>query len=200
MFGDPVTNEKGWEVKTLEDVCMKITDGEHLNPVFTNDGIKMVMANNVRDCLDFTGCKYISIDNYKKFSKKCNPEFGDVLLVSRGATIGRSCINSSLEKFSLMGSVILIKPKKNTLINKYLLCWLQNEKIRPYIFNTSAASAQQAIYMKDLKKRAIVCPPIQYQTEFSRIISNIEEQKSLVKKAINETQYLFDSLMSKYFD
>ena len=32
MFGDPVTNPKGWEKKTLKKVCFKITDGSHHSP------------------------------------------------------------------------------------------------------------------------------------------------------------------------
>jgi type I restriction enzyme S subunit len=200
MFGDPFNNDKGWEFKTLDDICIKITDGEHINPTFVNNGIRMVMANNVRDNVDFNGCKYISDKDYKKFSKKCNPELGDVLLVSRGATIGRACINDSLEKFSLMGSVILLKPNKNIVDRNYLLSWLQNKRVRPYIVNTSSASAQQAIYMKDLKKRTIFYPPLSLQNHFASKVTKIEEQKALVKKAIDETQYLFDSLISEYFE
>jgi len=38
------------------------------------------------------------------------------------------------------------------------------------------------------------------QNQFADIVAKIEEQKKLVKKAIDETQTLFDSLMSEYFD
>ena len=43
-------------------------------------------------------------------------------------------------------------------------------------------------------------PPIELQNKFGQIVSNIEEQKSLVKQSITQSQNLFNSLMSKYFD
>jgi type I restriction enzyme S subunit len=45
----------------------------------------------------------------------------------------------------------------------------------------------------------IPIPLISLQNQFAEIVTKIEEQKTLVKKAIDETQYLFDSLMSEYF-
>ncbi|MDG0792056.1 restriction endonuclease subunit S [Cohnella ginsengisoli] len=147
-------------MKTINELCSKITDGEHLNPVFADSGVKMLMANNIQDELELTNCKYISESDHNKFTMKCNPEFGDILMVSRGATIGRACINNTTEKFSLMGSVILIKPNISFITNRYLLAWLRHDQIRDRIANTSSASAQQAIYMKDLKKKIIMCPPL----------------------------------------
>lgn len=46
----------------------------------------------------------------------------------------------------------------------------------------------------------IYIPPLELQNRFAEIVAKIEEQKALVKQAIDETQLLFDSLMSQYFD
>jgi len=54
-----------------------------------------------------------------------------------------------------------------------------------------------ASFFNNLK---ISVPPLELQQCFAEIVTKIEEQKALVKKAIEETQTLFDSLMSKYFD
>jgi len=51
-----------------------------------------------------------------------------------------------------------------------------------------------------IKSFEIPLPPLQLQTQFGNIVTKIEQQKALVKKAIDETQYLFDSLMSEYFE
>ena len=42
MFGDPVENEKGWEVKMLGDVCTDITDGDHMPPPKSEYGIPFI--------------------------------------------------------------------------------------------------------------------------------------------------------------
>jgi len=50
-----------------------------------------------------------------------------------------------------------------------------------------------------LKGLIIPLPPSTLQNQFAAIVTKIEEQKSLVQKAVDETQYLLDSLMSEYF-
>ena len=177
MFGDPIINERKWLTKQLGEVCTKITDGEHQNPLFTESGIPMVMANNIRTFVVFESCKYISKNDYEKFSRKCKPEKGDILLVSRGATIGRCCINDSDIPFALMGSVILIKNNPQYVLSEFLCNWLQNEAITKEIYTTSSASAQQAIYMKDLNKKLICIPPLRIQEKFSEFVNQVNKSK-----------------------
>ena len=56
------------------------------------------------------------------------------------------------------------------------------------------------ISKEKLKGLKIPLPVYFKQTQFASIVTKIEEQKALVKKAIDETQVLFDSLMSEYFE
>lgn len=177
MFGEPIKNPREWRKVKLNEVCSKITDGEHQNPRFINEGVPMIMANNIREKVDLTSCKYISEEDYIKFSKKCKPEVGDVLLVSRGATIGRCCENDEEMKFSLMGSVILLKNKKDIINSKFLVNWFNNEGIKKAIYLTSSASAQQAIYMKDLKEKNIILPPIELQNQFAGFVKQVDKLK-----------------------
>ena len=51
-----------------------------------------------------------------------------------------------------------------------------------------------------IKSIEVISPPISLQTKFAAIVTKIEEQKALVQKAIDESQYLFDSLMNEYFN
>jgi len=199
MFGDPILNPRGWKKAKLNDVCFKITDGEHQNPEFIDRGIPMVMANNIRDTVDLKNCKYISQEDYNKFSKKCKPEIGDVLLVSRGATIGRCCENTEEKDFSLMGSVILLKNNKKIIESKFLVNWFKHGGIKKVIYTTSSASAQQAIYMKDLKEKNIILPPIEVQNQFADFVKQVDKLKFEMEKSLKELEDNFNSLMQKAF-
>ena len=200
LFGSPIANEYGWPIATLGELCLKITDGEHQNPQFVDNGMPMVMANNVQDKgVVFDGCRYISTENYEKFSRKCCPEFGDVLLVSRGATIGRCCINSESIPFSLMGSVILIKNNKERISSAYLVNWLKNEEIKPMIYTTSSASAQQAIYMKDLVVRKVAVPPMELQEQYAAFVEQTDKSKLAIQASLDKLETLKKSLMQEYF-
>ena len=50
MFGDPIENPKGWEVKKLGDVCLSITDGDHMPPPKVNRGIPFLTISSFYHC------------------------------------------------------------------------------------------------------------------------------------------------------
>lgn len=198
MFGDPVKNPKGWEVKILDDCCTKITDGEHLNPKLAKVGEYMITAMDVREeGIDFSRNNFVSESDFIKFTKKCSPEKNDLLLVSRGATIGRCCVINTDRKFCLMGSVILIKPKSIT--PAYLLYLFRDRNFLKYLLKLSPASAQQAIYIVNIKTLNIPVPPLSLQQQFAEIVNKTETLKEKQKQSARELENLFQSLMQRAF-
>ena len=200
MFGDPATNPKGWPRHLLGELANKITDGEHLNPVFSTSGMPIVMAGNVlEDGIDFGSAKTVEKEIGHRFRKKCGPTAGDVLLVSRGATIGRQCVVTSDLEFCLMGSVILIKPHRDKLDPLFLNIFLRLPGIRIALYKTSGSSAQQAIYLKDLKSLSCVSPPIPLQREFARRVTAVEKLKTAHRASLAELDALFATLQHRAF-
>ena len=200
MFGDPATNPKGWPEHLLGALAHKITDGEHLNPVFSSSGMPLVMAGNVLDDgVDFGSAKTVEKDIGLRFRKKCGPTAGDVLLVSRGATIGRQCVVMSDLEFCLMGSVILIKPHRDKLDPRFLNIFLRFPSTRSALYKTSGSSAQQAIYLKDLKSLSCISPPITLQREFARCVGAVEALRAAQRVSLQELGALFAALQHRLF-
>ncbi|MGI2908247.1 restriction endonuclease subunit S [Tolypothrix sp. VBCCA 56010] len=163
---------KGWVWVTLDSISLKITDGEHIRPKVTNDGIFFLSAKDVRDNgVVFDNTLFISEDDAKKFRQRCDPEAGDILVVSRGATVGRSCIVNIKKIFCLLGSVILIKIFKQ-ISNNFISYLLKSLTIQEELISISGATAQQAIYLRDIKKVVIPLPPLPEQ---HCIVAKIEE-------------------------
>lgn len=151
MFGDPIMNEKGWNVKTLNELCIKITDGEHIKPLVVKEGVPFLSAKDITNgFVDFSDPLYVSEDFAKKSRERCNPEFGDILVISRGATIGKACIIMTHIEFCLLGSVILLKYQE-TINGIYLLYYLKTPSINNIMKGLCGALAQPAIYLKDIK-------------------------------------------------
>ena len=200
MFGNPATNPKKWPKKTLSEIVLKITDGEHLNPNFKNNGMPIVMAGNVLDNkVDIDVARFVSCEDGLKFRKKCNPEVGDLLVVSRGATIGRMCVVNETRPFCLMGSVILIKVNKTLMDSEFLTAFLKLPVMRKILYKTSGSSAQQAIYLKDLKNIECVIPPLKIQHQFSLVIKKIKRFNDLMIVNKSKIQNLESSLQSQAF-
>lgn len=200
MFGDPIENEKGWNVNNLDNLCIKITDGEHLRPPVVKEGIPFLSAKDITNgFVDFSETLYVSEEFAKKSRERCNPEYGDLLIISRGATIGKTCIIDSHKVFCLLGSVILLKCYKS-VVALYLLYCLKHPHIQNLLKSLCGALAQPAIYLKDIKKLYIPVPPFSLQQQFASKIEAIEKQKELIKKSIKETEDLFNSRMDYYFN
>jgi type I restriction enzyme S subunit len=157
--------------KTLDDICMKITDGEHLRPEVTPSGVPFLSAKDVLDRdVVFTDPLFVSEADAQKFRKRCDPEMGDILIVSRGATVGRTCLVKTPRSFCLLGSVILLKVAA-TVSAPFIAYALKSPSIRKQLITASEASAQQAIYLRDIKLLKIGCPSI---TEQRAIVSKLD--------------------------
>jgi len=135
----------------------------------------------------------------ERFRRKCNPEVGDLLIVSRGATIGRLCRVEIPEPFCLMGSVILVKPKRTLIDSRYLSSLLKHPFTYAQLYKTSGSSAQQAIYIKDVRRLVCIVPPLKLQHEFTHRLEIIERMKSVQRIALEELDVLFASLQHRAF-
>jgi type I restriction enzyme S subunit len=149
--------------------------------------------------VNLADCKFVSEEDFKKFTRKCKPEFGDLLLVSRGATVGRNCIVRTHSPFCLMGSVILIKPNPEEINSTFLGQVFKNQKFQDYISATSSASAQQAIYVAHVAERKIILPPMELQQEFAGIVEKIEKMMNKQSEMGRQTEILFESILSESF-
>lgn len=200
IAGDPIINPHSWQMQPLQLVCSTITDGEHLNPLFTSNGVPMVMAANVReDGVDLINTKCISEEDYERFTKKCYPQRNDVLVVSRGATIGRCTRVDTDHRFALMGSVILLKLDNERMLPTYLQVLLTHPAYRARLFTTSSASAQQAIYLSHIKKLLVPVPPMSIQREHSRLVEWVDAHRSRVRVGRDSIEELFAALVQSAF-
>ena len=195
---------KGWKLVELKDVAEKITDGEHFRPQTIDAGIPFLSAKDVRDNGEsFEAPLFISEETAKKALQRCNPQKGDILIVSRGATVGRMCIVKTNRVFCLLGSVILIKVKPD-MNSSFLTHVLKSPSINQKLILVSGATAQQAIYLRDIKNIILPVPPIEEQ---QAIVSEIEDRLSVcdkleesIEQSLQQAEVLRQSILKKAFE
>jgi len=125
MFGDPVKNEKGWEVKKLGDVCYRVTDGTHQSPNWSETGYPFLFVSNIRNhSIDFNTSKFVSLEEIERLTKNCPIEVGDILYTVVGS-YGFPVRISELKYFAFQRHIAHIKPKQN-LINTIYFIPVQN--------------------------------------------------------------------------
>jgi type I restriction enzyme, S subunit len=177
-----------WQIIRLKHLAEKITDGEHISPKNIEEGIPLLSAKDIRERhIRFDDASYVSEQDARKFWNRCKPERGDVLIVSRGATVGRIGFVETNNKFCLMGSVILIK-LKSTVYPDFIYFASNQDYVQKNIVQVSDASAQQAIYLIDVKETNFLLPPGEEQEKIAGFLNKktaeIDRQKAKVKEAI----------------
>jgi type I restriction enzyme S subunit len=160
---------KGWEEKTLEIVCNKITDGTHHSPQtqFTERApgrFPYITSKNIRNNhMDLSNVAYIEKAFHDEVYARCKPCVGDVLLTKDGANTGNVTLNTLNEPFSLLSSVCLIKTNPNMLRPAFLCYYLQSSTGLSSIIGQMTGAAIKRIVLKDIKKATIPFPPIKEQ-------------------------------------
>jgi type I restriction enzyme S subunit len=186
---------KKWEWYNLQYLCSKITDGEHITPELTNEGIPLLSAKDVRtNYLDFSDVKYVNEITANKSRARCNPEKGDILVVSRGATVGRSTIVGISDVFCLMGSVLLFKPLNKYIDSKYLEYYFKSTLGLQDIISRSGATAQQAVYIRDMKEFGIPLPPHSEQQEIVFRVESLFAKADAIEKQYENLKAKIESL------
>lgn len=196
MFGDPITNEKGWEVKKLGEVC-KTTSGGTPSKGKSNyyDGgtIPWLRSGEVNKMYIYDTELFITEEGLENSSAKWFPE-DTVVIAMYGATVGQVGI---LRKRMTTNQAICGVLPNETFIPIYLFHFLQSNK-EEYI-KMASGGAQPNISQNIIRDTTIITPPLQRQRQFASKIETIERQKELIKQSISETETLFNARMQNYF-
>jgi len=199
MFDEP-RKIKPSELKTLDQVCLQITDGEHTTPKRTDKGIKLLSARNIRNgYLDFKkGVDYIDHDEYQRISKRCKPELMDVLMSCSGS-VGRVAVINTDEPFSLVRSVALIKPNHKLINSYYLMYWLRSQFLQSEIRRNSKKSSQANIFTGAIKNLPIYLADLDLQVQFATIAQKIESIKVEQEAHVLVMDELYSSINQQAF-
>src|SRR5690606_29789322 len=134
---------------------------------------------------------------------RCDPQYHDLLVVSRGATVGRTHYLKNSQEFCLMGSVLLIRANMELINPAYLDIFFKSELGRKQLISSSGASAQQAIYIRDVKKMKISYPNMEIQEKIILKVSELLKFIDQIEKTIQSTQkrvnLLTQSILAKAF-
>ena len=179
MFGDPVENEKGWEVKKWEDVFITKTGKLNANamvvggkyPFFTCSKESYFIDNYAFDCeaLLLAGNNATANYDVKHYKGKFNAyQRTYVLTLSI-----EGCY--SFFKTVLESKLSILQEQSIGGMTKYLTLGILNNL-------------------------SFIVPPLSLQQSFAAKIEAIEKQKELISRSIKEAQTLFDERMDYWFD
>jgi len=184
----------------LENLSLKITDGVHAKPKYTEEGIPFISVKNITTTkLKFDDCKFISLADHQKFTKICKSEIGDILYTKVGATYGRACVVDTKKDFSLYVSVALIKPDKSLIEPEFLKAVLNSSFVKRQADKSVKGAGVPDLHLIEIKKFIIPLPTMQEQKKFSLLVTDIELIKQKMFVQLDELENNFQSLIQKAF-
>ena len=202
MFGTLHDNENGFDVVTIDDVCSLIKDGTHQTPQYTEDkesGYKFLSSKDVMSQkIDWSDIKYIPADLHEQLYKTLKPQRNDILMSKNGVNYGVAAVNDTDEVFDIYVSLALLRPKE--VINSiFFRCAINNQETKLQFNSSIKGIGVPNLHLGEIRKTKIFLPPIELQNQFADFVQQVDKSKSAIKKSLEETQILFDSLMQKYF-
>ena len=198
MFGDIILNPFMWKKASLGETC-DVRDGTHDSPQYYETGYPLVTSKNVTGGkIDLTDCSLICESDFKKINERSKVDMGDIIMPMIG-TVGKPVIVDIEPRFAIK-NVCLIKFKDDSsVLNIYIRALLQSDYFNDAVLSKVRGGTQKFISLGDIRKLEVLVPPMDIQKQFAAFVTQVNQTKSVVQKALEEAQTLFDSLMQQYF-
>ena len=199
MFGDPVTNPKGWETRAFVEVCdtrlgkmldAKQQTGEHLRPYLRNSNVQW-------DRIESTDLE--QMDFNEKDRRTFSLKAGDIL-ICEGGDVGRAAIwRNQVTECYFQKAIHRARPNQSLALPEYVMFWLwfmsKNGGFKDHV--TSATIAH--LTGEKLKEIQMALPPITMQRQFLKVYNSLSVLKTSTNKHQEQADGLFNSVLKRAF-
>lgn len=205
MFGDPVTNSKGWEKKNIKDIVKKIDSGwspKCYNKVADSNKWGVLRLSAV------TGGEYSQKEN-KELPDEVEPKVEkevkvyDLLMARKNTPelVGDCTYVFETREKLIMSDLIFRLDTKDNVDRKFLWKLLMDKKFKSKVKSLAGGSAKSMSNISKAKLMDLVIPfpPLSIQRQFGSIVEKIEHEKKRLEASLNKMENNFNSLMKKSF-
>lgn len=202
MFGDPVTNPKGWEVKKLGELCGVGSSKRVFVDEFVATGIPFYRGTEVGalgENEEINPHLFISKSHYENLIKHSGkPNIGDLLLPSicHDGRIWK--VNHSEPFYFKDGRVLWIKNTSDKLTSDYLKSYLKRYFLTNYS-NIASGTTFAELKIVSLKNLDILLPDIDLQRRYTEVVEICSFQLNKKKNSLILLEEQFNALSQKAF-
>ena len=196
MFGDPITNEKGWSIGSFGEI-MTVAKVERCGEREGLPVLSITMRNGI-------------VRQSERFKKViASKDVSAYKVVPRGCLVIAFPIDEGLIYVQDVDNEGIMSPAYNVWdVNyakvqmEYLVAYFHSAYAMKYYKDKLRGTTQRRrmLAKEDLLSMPIPLPPMAIQNHFAQKLEAIEKQKELVKRSIVETETLFNSRMDFWFN
>jgi len=206
MFGDPVENDKRWEMKRLGDVSEVTSFKRVLIEDVVDEGVPFIRGTELSALSKLPNSKnyeftlFITPEHYNKVKAISGvPEIGDLLIPSINADGLIWVVDTNEPRYYKDGRVLWVHTNQK-YSNSLALRYIMSNKLRLLYKELASGATFIELKLFVLRDMVLPFPPLTLQQDFASKIESIEKQKELIAQSIKETETLFNSRMDYYFN
>jgi restriction endonuclease S subunit len=205
MFGDPVKNEKRWDVCKLKELTTKIGSGSTPtggDASYKKEGISLIRSMNVYDgFFEYDSLAHIDCLQAKKL-EGVTVEKDDVLLNITGASVCRcSLVPCDILPARVNQHVSIIRTISNLIDSFFLQSLLVSAHYKELLLKKARqnGATREALTKEQIENFDIICPPKKIQDIFCDRVKTSQALKDKLTQALSREEQLFSSLQQRAF-
>jgi type I restriction enzyme S subunit len=196
MFGDPISNPKGWKKVDLDSCLLEV---EKIGKAYTEDNIEYVdiaSVDNVRNIITKT-----TVYQTKERPSRAQQILlsGDIVFSTVRPNLKNVAVNQVDGRIGSTGFFVC-RTDDSMLNNFFLYKVLLSDSVTDYFVSITSGANYPAVKSTDMKKFQVICPSMNLQNQFAERLKIIESLKSTAQVSALKSEELFNSLLQKAFN
>ena len=190
MFGDPVSNDKGWPHQAMDKVApSSACSGDSSERVWLLN-LDMVEAQTGR-IID-----YLYVDKAEVGTSTCCFDEGNVLYSKLRPYLNKVVVPT--KKGYCTTELVPLRP--NVKLNRQFLAFLlRSDSFVSFINEKVAGAKMPRVSMNVFREFECILPPIDLQNEFATFVEQVDKSKFEIQQSLEKLEILKKSLMQQYF-
>ena len=203
MFGDPVENPMGWDVRPLGAFCILTQYGTSKKATNQADGLPVLRMGNVtyRGDLDCTDLKWVTLS--ESDVEKHLLRTGDILFnrTNSKELVGKTGIWDGRFEAVAASYFIRLRVDETCVCSTYVWAFMNSPATKQRLFEAARGAIGQAnINAKELKSLLLPVPPIDLQRWYAELVETARAALKNAESGSSDTSALQRSLMSRLLD
>lgn len=208
MFGDPVANPKGWEVKNIVDLAAKEKHAIKRGPfggalkkdIFVDSGYLVYEQYHALNN-DFDFARYFIDESKYQELEAFKVSVGDIIISCSGVNLGRLAIVPEGSSEGIINQALLkVKLDESKMLNDMFVAIFTHPNFKNEFFGDHRGSGVPNFPpMSTFKEFGFIVPPLDEQKRYLRVVDKVKVLKRRIANSVSSANEQFNSLSQKAF-
>ncbi|QET64978.1 restriction endonuclease subunit S [Citrobacter werkmanii] len=190
-----------WTFKSLNELGVQLIDCMHKTPSAQVSGVPYIGIPQMKNGeIDFEASpRLISESDYKLWTEKANPQYGDIIL-SRRCNPGETAFVSGQTQFALGQNLVILRTNGLSITAEYLR-WALNssywwDEVEKY---KNPGAIFDSLKCGDIPNFQIPAPPLRIQNKISSVLDSLTDRIKLNNKVNKILEQMSQTLFKSWF-